>query len=84
MVIMGTLIVNPDPPITMTHRITVSGVIGVMWNMTKDIVTPSGQMCGKKLSLPGVLWGCGCCSGGCGYVLRGSCELTGLRRAEPF
>ena len=54
MVIMGTLIVNPDPPITMTHGNTASGVIGVMWKMTKDIVTPSGQIWGKELSLPGV------------------------------
>ena len=41
MVIIGTLIVDPVPPITMTHGITVSGVIGVMWKMTKDIVTSS-------------------------------------------
>ena len=57
MVIMGTLIVDPVPPITMTHGITESGVIGVMWKMTKDIVTHSGQMWGKKLSLPGMLRG---------------------------
>ena len=33
MVVMGTLIVDPVPPITMTHRITTSGVIGVMWEI---------------------------------------------------
>ena len=27
---------------------------GVIWKMTKAIVTPSGQMWGKDLSLPGV------------------------------
>ena len=85
MVIMGTLIVDPVPPIAMTHGITASGVIGVMWKMTKDIVTPSGQMWGKELSLPDVHRdGRRCCSGGCGYVLRGSCEITGFRRARPF
>ena len=54
MVIMRTLIVNPVPPITMTHGITVSGVIEVMWKMTKDIVTPSGYIWGKELPLMGV------------------------------
>ena len=57
MVIMGTLIVDPIPPITLSHVITETGMIGVMWKMTKDIVTPSGQMWGNKLSLAGVLRG---------------------------
>ena len=53
-VIMGTLIVDLVPPSMMTHGITTSGVIGAMWKMTKDIVTPSGGMWRKELSLPGV------------------------------
>ena len=57
MTIMGTLTVDPDPPITMTQGITESGVIGVMWKMTMDIMTPSRQVWRKKLSLSGVLWG---------------------------
>ena len=44
MAIMGTLTVNPDPLITMTQGITESGVIGVMWKRTMDVMTPSRQV----------------------------------------
>ena len=78
MAIMGSLTVDPMPPIT-TQGITRSGVIGVMWKMAMNIMTPSKRMWRKNLSLSGVLLGCsGYHSGGFGRVLRESCGFTGL------
>ena len=50
-VIMRILIVNPGHPIMMTHEITVSGMIGVILRMLKDIVTLSQRIWETILSL---------------------------------
>ena len=38
MIVMGRLIVNPAPLITMTQGITGSGVLGMMWMRRRDVM----------------------------------------------
>ena len=80
----GTLIVDPVPPITMTHRITASGVIGVMWKMTKDIVTPFWTDMGEGIVTSWCASAMVADAAVVAVVMCSEGKITGLRRARPF
>ena len=53
---MRGLTASPASLITMTHGIMMSGAIGTMWMLRRNIIILSGQMGEIGLSLRGCVW----------------------------